>query len=74
MDLALKHPVLLGNPTFQNLLPVVTKSLCNGILFQTYQGDSLERGIQSAELVEGRPVLIGYDGKPEIVKANWDCK
>ncbi len=74
LEKALDHPELLGNPTFQNLDPGVTKTLNYGTLFQSYEGEALDRGIQSVEPADGGLVLTGYTGKSVKMAADWEFR
>jgi hypothetical protein len=74
LDQAIGNPELLGNPTINHLDPQSEKSLYYGTLFQTYEGDKLDKGIQSVKADEEKMIITGYSGKKIEVKCDSTFK
>ncbi len=74
LEQALEHPELMGNPTFQNLEPGMTKTQYYATLFQPYEGDALDGGVKSVEGTDGGLILTGYNGKSVTMAADWEFK
>ncbi|QEN08357.1 hypothetical protein EXM22_10290 [Oceanispirochaeta crateris] len=66
---AIKHPKLLGYPTYLDLKPSEKKSLYYGTLFQEYEGDIFDDGIFSVKGEIDCLALESYSG----IKMNIPC-
>ena len=69
---ALENKSLMGNPSFLELDSGASGSLYYGTLFMEYEGNILDRGVESVEPGDGALILKGYGGKSVSVKADWN--